>query len=100
MCTMQSKPSVVPYWLLKPTIKETPILLQSPPLLNSVKTDFALACGARIHNGVMMANKPTTWIIRVKLSTIGSFFTRKVLKMIASAVIAMVSNVPCQRSAL
>jgi hypothetical protein len=44
---------------LRPTMKLTPLLPQPPLFVNSVNTAFELFLGARIHSGIMMANKPT-----------------------------------------
>jgi len=44
---------------LRPTMNDVPLVDQPPLFLNSVKTAVELFLGARIHSGIMMANKPT-----------------------------------------
>jgi hypothetical protein len=81
-----------------PTKVEVPRLSQPPALLNWVKTDSAVARGAKTHRGIIMAKRPTMWRIRIRASTIGSLLARKVLKKIENVVIEMTRRVPCHRS--
>lgn len=67
-----------------------------PPLLLKVKSaSCPLARGERTHNGMIMANNPMTWMVKTMPSTAGSFFAKKVLKMMQKAAIAQASKVPC-----
>lgn len=81
----------------KPTNVAVPALFQPPPLLNVVNTAWALSRGASTHNGMMMANRPITWIIKINPSTKGRFLARKVLNKIENVEMAITSMVPCHR---
>ena len=98
MWTEQSKPIMDVIVVDRPTKVAVPALFHPPALLKSRNTERAEARGAITHNGMMMANKPTMWMIRIKASTIGSLLARKVLKRMEKVVIAMTRSVPCQLS--
>jgi len=82
----------------KPTMTDVPVELHPPPLVNSVKTDLALFLGARTQIGIIMAKRPTIWMIKTKPSIMGNFLAKKVLKKIEKETMAIRINVPCQRS--
>ena len=81
-----------------PTRQDRPIFPQLPPSVNSVNTADAEFFGASTQSGIKITKKPTTCRNRQTFSTRGKYFTKSVLKMIANKVIAITSNVPCQRS--
>lgn len=97
MCTAQSYPISAVIVVENPTSVAVPALFQSPPLLNSVNTSFALRRGPRTHSGIMIANRPHTCRIRINTSTNGSRLARNVLNMIENKVMAITSRVPCHR---
>ena len=96
--TEQSKPIMAVIVVERPTKVAVPALFHPPALLNSRNTECAEARGAITHSGIMMANRPTTWMIKIKPSIMGSLLARKVLKRMEKVVIAMTRRVPCQRS--
>lgn len=99
MCTGQSYPIIAVIVVERPTIVAVPELIQPPELLNSVKTASALFLGPKTHKGMMIMNRPVMWITRIRASTSGSLFAKKVLKRTEKVVMAMVIMVPCHASA-
>lgn len=97
MCTEQSYPIIEVMVVDRPTSVAVPGLFHPPPLLNSVKTALGLFRGASTHKGMIIANNPMTWRIKINPSTMGKFLARKVLKRIENVVIAIINKVPCQR---
>lgn len=95
MCTGQSYPIIAVMVVERPTIVAVPELIQPPELLNSVKTASALFLGPKTHRGIMIIKRPVMWMTRIRASTNGNFFARKVLKTTENVVMAMVIMVPC-----
>ena len=95
MCTGQSYPIIAVIVVERPTIVAVPELIQPPELLNSVKTASALFLGPKTHSGIMIINRPVIWMTRIRASTKGNFFAKKVLNTTENAVIAIVIMVPC-----
>lgn len=59
ICTPQSKPTMERTDVDKPTMKDVPVVLHPPSLVNDVKTSLASLRGARTQIGIMMAKRPT-----------------------------------------
>lgn len=58
MWTEQSKPMSELRGVMRPIIADTPVVGQPPLLLNVKRTSEALARGAMIQSGMMMAKRP------------------------------------------
>jgi hypothetical protein len=78
----------------KPIITDKPVLLQLPPLVNCPNTSLGLVVGAKTHNGIIIAKRPSICMRNRNPSTMGSFLARNVLKMIANKAMAMTKSVP------
>ena len=98
MRTPQSEPSMERSNVDNPTMTDVPVELHQPPLENSRKTEWAVFLGVSTHRGIIIAQRPTIWMIRISPSTIGNFLARKVSRRMAKTVIAMTNIVPYQRS--
>jgi hypothetical protein len=92
--TEQSKPIKAATGPTVPTKVESPLLVHSPPLWKPTSGEPPSLLGDQIHRGIKI-RIPRICRMTKRPSTIGSFLTRKVLKMIAIIMNARVRRDPC-----
>ena len=75
-------------------MKDTPVVVQPPPLSNSVNTIAAVFRGAKVHKVIVIAKRPKICMNKTNPSTRGSFLAKYELKRIENVATAIHKSVP------